>query len=493
MQRRLLLSYLTITLLVLLLLEIPLGLSYAKAERRRITTGVQHDTLALAIQTEDKLESNQLSALQGIAVAAQKRIGGRVVVVDRHGVGVADSQPPPGAAPEREFANRREIRGALAGKEVTSSGHTDTVAGNFLYVAEPIIVSDGSVGGVVRVTYPLSFIDERIRHNWILLGGIAVAVLAIVFLVSLSLARSVTRPVRQLERTADQLGRGDLDARAAVPTHPPELRVLAESFNRTAARLQQLVDSQVQFVADASHQLRTPLAALRLRLENVQNELDTGDTTTADDLEGALSEVARLSRLVDGLLALARAERQSPSPGDIDVAEVVRGREAAWSAFAAERDVTIEVDVEDPCVASATPGRLEQVLDNLLNNALDVAPPASSVDLTARRDERWVVITVADAGPGMTDDAMARAFNRFWREPGRGRDGGSGLGLAIVRQLVASDGGTVSLARSARGGLEVTVRLPTSETGGARRDHEPAAGSGRRWPTRVRSTRSASV
>jgi signal transduction histidine kinase len=493
MQRRLLLSYLTITLLVLLLLEIPLGVSYARAERRRITTGVQHDALALAIRTEDKLESNQLSALQSIAVDGQKRVGGRVVIVDKNGVAVADSQPPPGTAPDRDFTNRSEIRQALRGKEVTGTRHSQTLGGNFLFVAEPIIVSDGSVGGVVRVTYPLSFIDERIRHNWLLLGGIAVAVLAIVFVVSLSLARSVTRPVRQLERAADQLGRGDLDARAAVPAHPAELRVLAESFNRTAARLQQLVDSQQEFVADASHQLRTPLAALRLRLENVQNELDSGDTTAADDLEGALSEVARLSRLVDGLLALARAERQSPAPDDVDIAGVVRGREAAWSAFAAERDVTIEVGVDEPCIARATPGRLEQVLDNLLNNALDVAPPASAVDLAARREEGWVRITVADAGPGMSDGAMARAFNRFWREPGRGRDGGSGLGLAIVHQLIASDGGTVGLARSARGGLEVTVRLPTSDTGGARRDHEPAAGSGRRWPTRVRSTRSASV
>ncbi len=498
MQRRLLLSYLTITLLVLLLLEIPLGVSYAHAERRRITTGVQHDALALAFQAEDKLETNNLAALRGLADEGRRRIGGRVVIVDRNGVAIADSDPPPGVAPDRSFANRSEIRAALAGHEVTGSRHSNTLRGNFLYVAEPITIAvDGAggsttvVGGVVRVTYPLSFIDERIRDNWMLLGAIGAAVLVIVFVVSLSMARSVTRPVRELETAADRLGRGDLATRAPVPAHPEELRVLAESFNRTASRLEQLVESQQAFVADASHQLRTPLAALRLRLENAQQEAGA-NSLAADDLDGALSEVARLSRMVDGLLELARAERQPPAPAEVDVGEVVRQRDASWSAFAAERDVRIAVTIEGRCVATATPGRLEQVLDNVLNNALEVAPADTEVSVSARQESEWVVVEVADAGPGLSEAAMARAFDRFWRES-NSRNGGSGLGLAIVQQLVRSDAGTVSLSRSDAGGLRVTVRLPAAEQAGGRRDHEPAAGAGRRWPTRVRPTKSASV
>lgn len=501
MQRRLLLSYLTITLLVLLLLEIPLGLSYARAERRRITTGVQHDALALAFRAEDKLEANDVAALRAIAVEGRRRVGGRVVIVDKTGAAVADSNPPPGTAPDRSFVNRAEIRAALAGREVTGTRHSDTLGGDFLYVAEPITISiaaagnaPGSmVGGVVRVTYPLSFIDARIRDNWLLLAGIAVAVLVIVFIVSLSLARSVTRPVRELESAADRLGRGDLSARAPVPGHPAELRVLAQSFNRTASRLEQLVDSQQVFIADASHQLRTPLAALRLRLENVQQDAATTGGVDVRDLDGALSEAGRLSRIVDGLLELARAERQGSAPSDVDVGAVLHGREEAWSAFAAERGVRIEVAIEGRCIAGITPGRLEQVVDNLLNNALEVAPAQSDVSLAARHDEDWVVVTVSDAGPGMPEAARARAFDRFWRDPARSRDGGSGLGLAIVQHLVMADGGTVSLAGSRAGGLEVTVQLPAAGPSGGRRDQEPVAGSGRRWPTRVRPTRSASV
>jgi signal transduction histidine kinase len=500
MQRRLLLSYLTITLLVLLLLEIPLGVSYARAERRRLTTALQHDALALVFRVEDRLEAGDVAALQAIAREGRRRVGGRVVIVDRKGVVLADSEPPPRAALDRPLTNASDIRTALAGREVAGTRHVDALGADFLSVAEPITTSAGggaaattSTIGVVRVSYPLSVIDARIRDNWLLLAGIAVAVLLVVFFVSLTLARSVTRPVRELESAADQLGRGDLSARAVVAAHPPELRVLAQSFNRTASHLEQLVHSQQAFIADASHQLRTPLAALRLRLENVQHEAAPTAVVWVEDLDGALAEVARLSRIVDGLLELAHAERQAPAPDDVDVGDVVRRREAAWSAFAVERDVRIDVTIEGRCIARATPGRLEQVLENLLNNAVEVAPPHTDVSLSARDDGDWVVVDVADAGPGMSEAAMARAFDRFWRETGQTRGGGSGLGLTIVEHLVRSDAGTVALARSSQGGLQVTVRLPAAGQPGGRRDQEPAAASGRRWPTRVRPAKSANV
>jgi two-component system, OmpR family, sensor kinase len=135
-------------------------------------------------------------------------------------------------------------------------------------------------------------------------------------------------------------------------------------------------------------------------------------------------------------------------------------RRDAWGAFGDERDVRIELQVEPGLRARATPGRLEQVLDNLLNNALEVAPADSSVVLVGRRRRDQTEVRVADAGPGMTDEQRARAFDRFWRSrPTQSENGGFGLGLSIVRRLVAADGGDVELATSASGGLEVVVRL----------------------------------
>ena len=144
---------------------------------------------------------------------------------------------------------------------------------------------------------------------------------------------------------------------------------------------------------------------------------------------------------------------------------MVGERRDAWAAFADERDVRIEVQVEPGSSARATPGRIEQILDNLLNNALEVAPRGTAVTLSALRDRDHTELHIADAGPGMTDEDMARAFDRFWRANAPSENGGFGLGLAIVRQLVIADGGEIELARSVAGGLEVVVRLRSGTDG----------------------------
>jgi signal transduction histidine kinase len=375
------------------------------------------------------------------------------VIVGPAGKTIADSDRIVASPDPRDLSNRPEIMDALKGAE------TNGTDGAVLYVALPVGSASG-IQGAVRITYPASLVDDRIRHIWLLLAATAGVVLGIVFLASMLLARSLTWPLDELKRAAEKLGGGDLAARAVVPKGPDELTVLAESFNATAARLDLLVGAQRAFVADASHQLRTPLAALRLRLENL--EVDVSGQA-AEDLDGALAEVRRLSRLVDGLLALTRAEQSGSTLTSISVDEVLAGRSDAWDAFAAERNVLIESSIHRGLFIRATLGRLEQVVDNLLNNALEVAPEGSAVRLDARDRDHWVEIRVSDEGPGMTNEERARAFDRFWQSPGARRDGRPnghfGLGLAIVRELVVADAGEVELVPSASGGLEVIVRM----------------------------------
>ena len=203
---------------------------------------------------------------------------------------------------------------------------------------------------------------------------------------------------------------------------PREVRSLAASFDRTAAHLERLVEAQQAFVADASHQLRSPLAALRLRLENLEGEVH--DPDAAGDVTGALAEVARLSRLVDGLLELARAEQLVSTPAEFDVSTVVHGRAEAWSALAGERGVTLHHVVDAAgTTAIGTPGRLEQVLDNLLNNAIEVAPEGSSVSIDVTAEPTNVLIEVRDEGPGMSEAARRASLRPLlacrWREVGR--------------------------------------------------------------------------
>jgi signal transduction histidine kinase len=457
MTRRLLLSYLSLTAFVLLVLEVPLGVTFARSERRQLTERVRHDAFALVLLSEETMEGNGRANLPGLVAGYQRTTGGRATIIDARGGSLADSTPPAGES----FANRPEIQAALAGREAVGWRYSRTLGQRLLYVAVPV-ASGGRVHGAVRITYPSSFVERRIRRTWLLLGGTGAVVLATVFLISLWLARSVTRPLRELEAAAASVGRGQLATRARVPPGPREPRALAIAFNEMAVRLESLVDAQQRFVADASHQLRTPLAALRLRLENLNPELPP---SARDDLDGAIAESWRLSRLVDGLLALARAEQAGSTPVAVDVAGVVSERHAAWSDLAEERGVRLEVALPGQLPALVTPGRLDQVLDNLLANALDASPPGGRVAVTGARSGDLVQLHVTDEGPGLSAAERDRAFDRFW-QGATGHDGhrgGFGLGLAIVRQLLIADGGSIELRPAHGAGLDVVVRVRATE------------------------------
>lgn len=457
MTRRLLLSYLSITVVVLAALGVPLGFANARAERRQLTAGLQHDALALAIRLEGAVRRGEGGVVRSVAERYQGETGARVVVVDRSGTALADTAPPrPGT---RAFASRPEVAAALAGREVTGTRHSALLDQRLLYVAVPV-VHEGAPVGAIRLTYPTTVVDDRVRRAWLAIAALGVAVTGAVTVASVGLARLFTRPVRDLEVAAARLGAGDLGARVPVPKGPPELVRLAASFNRTAVRLEELVGAQEAFVADASHQLRTPLAALRLRLENLVAE---AGPSIADEVEGALAEVHRLSRLVDGLLTLARTERAAAPAAPYDATDVAQGRVEAWRAFAEERGVRLNLEAAGPVVAHGVADGLEQVLDNLIANALEASPRSTTVTVTVTVTDRdRVAVVVADQGPGMSPEQRARAFDRFWRAPDARPGAGSGLGLAIVARLVARDGGDVRLDDAPGGGLAVTVRLPAA-------------------------------
>jgi signal transduction histidine kinase len=453
MTRRLLFSYLSLTALVLVVLEVPLGVTFASSERRQLTEAVRHDAFALVLLSEETVEGRTPGNLDGLVASYRRRTGGRATIVDARGARLADSAPSEGES----FANRPEIQTALAGREAVGVRYSRTLGQRLLYVAEPV-ASAGQVRGAVRITYPATFVERRIRRTWLLLAGTGAVALAAVLLVSLWLARSLTRPLRELEAAASRLGRGGLATRASVPPTPREARSLALSFNEMAAQLQRLVGGQQRFVADASHQLRTPLAALRLRLENLGPELPP---SAKEDLDGAVAESGRLSRLVDGLLTLAHAEGTGSPPQPVDLAEVMAERLAAWSPLAEERSVRLEGDLPRPIPVWSAPDRLDQVLDNLLANALEVAPPASRITLTGGRSGDLVELHVVDQGPGLSPEDRERALDRFWRGATSRADhgGGFGLGLAIVRQLLATDGGSIELRSAPSTGLDVVVWL----------------------------------
>ncbi len=453
MKRRLLISYLSITCFVLVALALPLGLLYGQSQERALTNQLQADGYALALRADQPLAQRDTVTLASLVGALARQTGNGVVVVDDTGrvlAAAGSHQPHPGTS----TAGVADLDAARHGHRVT--GRQAGPGGDVLAVTVPVVWRDGTVGAL-RVSSSLSVVDHAVQRNWLLLAGLAGLIALIVLLVSTLLAGSFTRTLADLDAGASRLGDGDLGVRVPVPDDPPELRRLAQSFNTTAERLESLLGSQRAFVADASHQLRTPLAALRLRLENVEAD---GPEHRPEDLDGALAEVRRLTALVESLLVLTRAEDAPAPSGDVALGPLVEARLDAWWAVAAERGVDLVPDVDDLAVRSE-PGRLEQVLDNLLSNALDVAPRGSSVRVLARAAGGQVRVEVHDAGPGMSPEQRARAFDRFWRSPSARRDrSGFGLGLPIVRRLVVADGGTVTLADGPDGGLAVIVTLP---------------------------------
>ncbi len=448
MSRRILLAYVSLTAVVLAVLVIPLGVANARSERRDLEAKVERDAQAVASIAEDTLESGDpalVPALERIAVDYSNRTSGRVVVVGREGVSVVDGEGQPG----RSFASRPEIAAALRGEIAVGIRRSRTLGVGLLYVAVPV-ASGGVVHGAVRVTYPTSTLDERVRHYWLLLAAVAAVALGLAAALGIWLARWASRPLVRLEGAAVVAAEGDLDARAPVEG-PPEVRSVAIAFNEMVARLDGLVTTQRAFVADASHQLRTPLTALRLRLENLERDVAA---TGKADLEAAVAEVGRLSGLVDGLLALARADAGTAHPERLDLGPLVSSRVEAWTALADDREIRLGLTMQRVPAIRAVRERVEQTLDNLVSNALAVDAEHVEVSLGLVGDA--VEVVVRDDGPGLSDDDKLRAFDRFWR---RGKGSGSGLGLAIARRLVEADGGTIVLRDAPGGGLEAVVRF----------------------------------
>jgi signal transduction histidine kinase len=297
-------------------------------------------------------------------------------------------------------------------------------------------------------------LNDQLLAIWGWLSLCALGALGAAVLVAVRLARWVGRPLVELDGVAAQLGEGDLDARATITHGPPEVRRLAATFNAMASRTENLMHGHRAVIADVSHQLRTPLTALRLRLDLLAAD---ADPETAQELGGAQDEIARLSRMVDGLLAVARAENSAPRQSAVRLDAVVADRLAAWEPVADERGVRLGAQGPAGVTALLTAGDLEQVLDNLLANALDAVPAGGRIDVRTepcpRQDE--VRLSVVDNGPGMSDAARERAFRRF----DSGRESGTGLGLAIVDRLATANGGRAALEPTEGGGLTVHLWL----------------------------------
>jgi signal transduction histidine kinase len=465
MARRIVLAVLALIAAILGIVALPLGFITATQDRRDFQDVTTATAVTIANAAEERLDDGDGPQALNRLIGGLTRDGDRVSVFNRADARIAGTAPGPGLAP------------AWLARARTAATPVVYPAGSAIVVIAPVRDDAGNATiGTVALARPTASVDHQVTVLWGLIAAVATAGLIAAALVAIGLARWVSRPLSELEIAAQQLGDGDLATRSQAGGGPSEVRRLAANFNLMAARLEALVHGHQATMADVSHQLRTPLAALRLRLELLAQD---SDEPVAAELAGAQEEIARLSRLVNGLLAVARAENIIAPPTIVAVDAVIRNRVSAWRPAAEEHGIALTAATPDLVRARIGEGQLEQILDNLLANALDALHPDQSIVITAWAAPNVARITVADNGPGMTAEQKRLAFRRF----ASSTEGGTGLGLAIVDRLVVSNGGAATLSDTPGGGLTVNLELPAvPEDRGPRRPGSGRSATPGRYP-----------
>ncbi len=350
-----------------------------------------------------------------------------------------------------------------------------TADGPVLVALVPLVRQTGAARqtvGVLELSTSLQSIDDFLaRLRLLLLIGTLLAVLATVFL-TVPLVTSLLHPLRRMAGTSRAIAAGDLSRRVPVPASGDELADLAQAFNEMVGKLEAAFATQRRFVADASHELRSPLAALGGGVEMLAMGADQADPVARARLLRLMeSEVARMGRLVDDLLTLTRFDANplgtlGRAPVDMrllaeEVVEVTR-------LLAPDREIVLHAPTQTRVIVSGDADRLRQALLNLCANARAYTPPGGTITLGVQSEGENAVLSVADTGEGIALEDLPRVWDRFYRtDPARARQtgqGGLGLGLAIVQAIVKAHGGTVAMRSTQGEGTIVTVTLPGATT-----------------------------
>ncbi|MFE9374629.1 ATP-binding protein [Streptomyces sp. NPDC006711] len=324
-----------------------------------------------------------------------------------------------------------------------------------LVVASPV-VREGDVIAVVVTDSPTGSMRSATLHGWLLIVAGELAAMLLAVGAAFRLTGWVLRPVRVLDAVTHDIATGRMNSRVAAAGGPPELRRLARSFNEMADNVEEVLEQQRAFVADASHQLRNPLSALLLRIELLALELPEGN----EEIASVRTEGKRLAQVLDDLLGLALAEHAAADLQLTDVGALTGERVAAWRPLAEDKGVTLTADGAAAATGWADPVALSSALDAVIDNALKFTPAGEEVRVTVAVEGPRATVTVADRGPGLLDDELSRVGDRFWRAGRHQNVKGSGLGLSIARALLAAGGGTIAYSHHPPRGLRVRVTVP---------------------------------
>lgn len=441
-------------LLALIAFGVPLALSLRDRVDSEVKGQARSQAEVVATTASEFVHPPQLAPLRRIVRQSAESVRGRVIVVDSKGRLLADSA---GVASGRSYADRPEVRAALNGSSEQITRSSETLGTEILATAVPVL-EHARPAGAVRITQSVDAVNRAVRTSVLDVAALAAVVLALGMIAGALIAQQIARPIRRLDRAARRVAGGDLDATVAVEGST-EQRSLARTFNEMTQRVKRLLRVQQDFVADASHQLRTPLTGVRLRLEAL-GERFRGEPRVERDVDAAMREIDRLSLIVDELLILSRAGEHELPGERIDLGAAAQRAAERWRRTAAERGIELGLRGEGAAAGWCAGPDLDRSLDALLENALVYSPTGSTVTIATAPGE----IAILDRGPGLAPGEEEAVFERFSRgSAGQGGPKGTGLGLPIARELSRQWGGDVVLSNREGGGLRAAIELSSVE------------------------------
>lgn len=455
MKRRVLLPLLLVGLLAVCAILVPIGDAIATSRTQQLTLQRANAMDHISQRVRQSLAHGDSGALEAYLERFHAMYGEAVIVVEDGSplASVGEFERPAEVTELIEAAARAVPQRALATVYPWSA---DTAL-----LAEPLTTTDTSTAGAVVLAVDLATAKADIARLWLVTAAIGVLLLALLLVASLAWIRWVLRPVHALDAAANAFAE-HRDPGLADMTGPPELRRLNSAFVRMVHSVEDALEQQRGFVADASHQLRTPLAAIRLRIDG----LDRTDADAAE-LESVDRDLDRLEYTIDRMLVLANAEHRAterssgqdgpsaehpPRESRVSAAELA----APHAALLERAGLRLVADAEPRRVPCGR-GDLDDTVEILLDNARKYAGAGATVWLRLTGAAPGIALEVADSGPGLGDADLARVGTRFWRAPAHLPQPGTGLGLAIVAQLARANHAELTIDRAPEGGLRVRL------------------------------------
>jgi len=392
----------------------------------------------------------------------------RITVVDSQGRILGDSEKEPSLM--ESHSDRLEIIEAIKTGFGQSTRFSDTLGINMKYVAVRMNQGDRALG-IIRFALPLSRVQPEIRiiYRVVLIGTIAAVIIALI--AAYFVSRSITLPIRQIKETAQQIAKGDFGRRVRIKSKG-ELGELAESLNTMADELQQKMENLKQldrvrtdFVANVSHELKTPLTLIKGYIETLQNKA-FNDKEKSERFISIIKEHSdRLGYTIDDLLSLSELElsKDCLNRTELDLKEVIDEISLGFGQALAEKQQSLTVNTQgDDFSIQADRNKIEQVFVNLIDNAIKYTKESGRIEVLLHEEGQMVCVTVQDNGIGIPKEHRDRVFERFYRvDKARSRElGGTGLGLSIVKHIVLAHNGNIAIESEINKGTKVSVTFP---------------------------------